>query len=127
MKLVFDTNILIESLRLKRNAINFIKKIESEDYKLFISSIVIFELFSGKSTRDKEQVKSIGNLLKFFEIVDIDKNIARKAGELYRDYSPVLQVPDYIVAATALELEAFVVTLNIKHFQKIPGIMIYRW
>lgn len=126
MKLIFDTNIIIEALRLNKKATDILRQFENKEDSLCISSISIFELFSGKSTKVKEKAKKIWDFMKYFEIVDIDFKIARRAGEIFRDCRPTIQVPDYIIAATALELNASVVTLNIKHFQKIPGLVIYK-
>ena len=100
-------------------------EVENKDYKLYLPSIVGFEIYSGESSKRPEQVKRIKEFLNYFEIVELDWNIAQKAGEIYRDYVSDLEVPDYIVAATAQEIGASVVTLNKKHFQKIPGIILF--
>ena len=125
MKLVFDTSVLIDALRLKKDARGIFAEVENKDYKLYLPSIVGFEIYSGESSKRPEQVKRIKEFLNYFEIVELDWNIAQKAGEIYRDYVSDLEVPDYIVAATAQEIGASVVTLNKKHFQKIPGLLIY--
>ncbi len=125
MKLVFDTSVLIDALRLKKDARGIFAEVENKDYKLYLPSIVGFEIYSGESSKRPEQVKRIKEFLNYFEIVELDWNIAQKAGEIYRDYVSDLEVPDYIVAATAQEIGASVVTLNKKHFQKIPGILLY--
>lgn len=127
MKLVFDANILIDALRQNKKVLEIVSEFENSSADLYLPSIIIFELFSGKSSKDREQIKKISDFLNFFEVVDLDKKIARRAGEIYRDISGSLEAPDYIVAATAMELNASVVTLNIKHFQKIPGLSIYKW
>ena len=125
MKLVFDTSVLIDALRLKKDARGIFAEVENKDYKLYLPSIVGFEIYSGESSKRPEQVKRIKEFLNYFEIVELDWNIAQKAGEIYRDYVSDLEVPDYIVAATAQEIGASVVTLNKKHFQKIPGIILF--
>ena len=125
MKLVFDTSVLIDALRLKKDARGIFAEVENKDYKLYLPSIVGFEIYSGESSKRPEQVKRIKEFLNYFEIVELDWNIAQKAGEIYRDYVSDLEVPDYIVAATAQEIGASVVTVNKKHFQKIPGILLY--
>jgi predicted nucleic acid-binding protein len=127
MKLVFDTSILIDALRLKKEAREVIVNIEKTDHELFLSSIVGFELYSGDSSRKPDQVKRIKDFLKYFEVVEINLDIAKRAGEIFRDIDKDLGVPDYIVAATALEIGASVVTLNTKHFSKIPGLSIYQF
>lgn len=125
MKLVFDTSILIDALRLKKNARDVLAKVEETDDEFYLPSIVGFELYSGESSKKPEQIKKIKEFLSFFEIIELNWDIAKKAGEIYRDNISTLQVPDYVVAATALEINAQVVTLNKKHFSKIPNLLIY--
>lgn len=124
MKIVVDTSILIDHLR----GGNAWKKIASEiddDTQLFVPTIVLFELFSGISTKKPTVVSQIYKLLGNFQRLDLSELIARQAGELYRDTKKTLQVPDYIIAASALQVNAIVVTLNQKHFAQIPNINLY--
>lgn len=124
MKIVADTSILIDHLR----GGNAWKKIASEidnDTQLFVPTIVLFELFSGTSTKKPAIVSQIYKLLGTFQRLDLNELIARQAGELYRDANKTLQVPDYIIAASALQINAHVATLNQKHFAQIHNILIY--
>lgn len=68
--------------------------------------------------------QKIKNILHYLQRVELTEEIAKRAGELYRDISKTLQVPDYIIAASALTLGGRVLTLNKKHFQQIPGLAI---
>ena len=125
MKLVFDTSIIIDALRRKSRAKEALLRFEESDDEIMLPSIVGFELFSGESSRKSGQARSITAFLKYFEIVDLNWSIATKAGEIFRGGVKGLGVTDYIVAATALEMGAEVVTLNEKYFVKIPGLSIY--
>lgn len=124
MKLLIDTSIVIDKLRGGHVWDTFWEHADHEA-ELFLSAIVVFELFSGKSSRDAETVKKITTLLKYYHIIEISNAIARRAGEIYREASARLQVPDYLIAATALDIGAEVVTLNKKHFMKISGVRVY--
>lgn len=124
MKLVIDTSILIDQLRGGTRWENLLSNIEKEA-ELFLPTIVIFELFSGKSTIDKDVIQRINKLLSFFQKIDFSETIAERAGRLYRDISKNLEVPDYIIAASALEIGGTVVTLNRKHFEQIPHLSLY--
>lgn len=125
MKLVFDTNIFIDALRLKPRGVALIRLFEKSEHELYISSVVGFELFAGKSSKKEDQQKAMQGLLSYFDVVDVTWKIAKRAGEIYRNGSERLEFPDYIIAATAMEMGAEVVTLNKKHFEKISGIRIY--
>lgn len=124
MKLVIDTSILIDKLRRGTKWDDFLSGLD-EGVDLYLPSIVIFELFSGLSSRKPEVAKDISNIRKYFHEVDLTSTIARRAAEINRDLVANLDVPDYIIAATAMEIGAQVVTLNKKHFSQIPQVVIY--
>lgn len=125
MRLVFDTSVLIDALRRHQDAQKIIAHFEQADEELCVPSIIGFELFSGKSAGDNNQRQRIRRLLQYFEVIDLTLEIARRAGDIYRSGVRDLQVPDYLIAATALEINAPVVTLNRKHFARIPGVELY--
>lgn len=124
MKLVVDTSIIIDNLRNGPNWKRFLKHMSPED-ELFIPTVVIVELYSGASTKDGRLVKKMNKTLSYFQRVLLTEDIAKRAGEIYRDGEKHFSLGDYIIAATALNMGAEVVTLNEKHFRKIPGIRIY--
>ena len=124
MKVVIDTSILIDYLRGGTKWEAFIENVDKEA-ELFLPTVVIFELFSGSSTKNQQKKQDVVDLLKQFHKIDLDEQIAKRAGELFRDLKKNLQVPDYIVAASALETGAAVLTLNTKHFQQIPHLSLY--
>lgn len=125
MKLVIDTSILIDHLRGGLLWKNLLDEIEEKNSELFVPTIVLFELFSGRSTRQSTASVKINKLLRDFQRIELTEEIAKRAGELYRDIKKTLQVPDYIIAASALEMGGIVVTLNRKHFEQIPHLALY--
>ncbi len=125
MKLIIDTNIIIDELRGGKKWDDLVGGFRKIDAELFLPSIVIFEIFSGQSSKNRKIKDKIDNLLGHFRLIDLSEGIAQKAGEIYRDNDSTLGVVDYIIAATAIEVGAQVVTLNEKHFQKIPGVSLY--
>lgn len=124
MKIVIDTSILIDSLRGGTKWQIFLKSL-SKEVELYIPTIVIFELFSGHSTKNVEARQKIEEILIYLRRVELTEKIAIRAGELYRDISQTFQVPDYIIAASALETGGIVVTLNKKHFEEIPQLKLF--
>ena len=124
MKLVIDTSILIDYLRDGPKGEQFFEAAR-EEAKFFLPTIVIFELFAGKSTQDANVRQKITAFVKYFERIELTEVIAERAGELYRDVSKTLNVADYIVAASALTMGGTLVTLNNKHFEQIPHLPLY--
>ncbi|MBI2338279.1 type II toxin-antitoxin system VapC family toxin [Candidatus Daviesbacteria bacterium] len=126
MKIVVDSSIIIDYLRGGKKWDDFISAVEAEqDARLFLPTIVIFELFSGTSTKSNKKLREMIYFISQFERIDLNEQIARLAGELSRDAGHRIQAPDYIIAASALHINASVVTLNQKHFAQIPHLSIY--
>ena len=119
MKIVIDSSILIDYLRGGTKWQDFLR-VSPRNAEFFLPTIVHFELFSGKSSKKSIVVKDILNLLKQFTHIELTETIAIKAGELCRDIGTHIDPEDYIIAASALELGATVLTLNKKHFEQIP-------
>ena len=118
---VLDTNILIEILKNNKNTI---KKVQSFKSKLAISFISGMELIYGAF--NKTEIKQIENFLSNFEIVWVNNQISKRAYSLIKEYakSHNLDIPDSLIAATALENKAKLFTYNLKDFKFIKGLEI---
>ena len=124
MRLIVDIDIIIDYLRggvIWENILESINK----DCEFYIATVVILELFSGRSTIDDEVSIKILDFLQIFNEIDLNKDIAKKAGELFRDVNRNLGIADYIIAASALVTGSTIITLNKKHFEQIPRLIIY--
>lgn len=124
MNVVVDTSILIDHLR-GGTKWDFFLKTTSSESEVFIPTIVIFELFGGQSSKRVSVRESIEKIVIKLEILDLNSKIAKKAGELYREIGKHIGTQDYVIAASALEINGAVLTLNTKHFEKIPNLQIY--
>jgi len=112
---LIDTNILIDHLRNKSEATDFLIENMEMGIRLSFSVITRIELFAGMKISEKRDIE---NLLMSMQPVPVTDDIAQMAGEymnLYRK-SHALTIPDAIIAATAKHENADLVTLNIKHF-----------
>lgn len=125
MKVVLDTSILIDHLRGGDLWERLLDTLQRENAIIYIPTVVVFELFSGKSTKKISVVKEIDELIRDFRRIELTEDMAVLAGKLYRDVNKTFQVPDYIIAASALSIGASVLALNKKDFQQIPGLNIY--
>ena len=124
MKVVVDTSLLVDKFR-GGPAWKRFEKTAAGNSEVNLSTVGYFEIFSGESTRGSEKMGEIREFLRQFEKVDITEGIATRAGEMARDYKLDIDLPDFIVAATAIEIGAEVVTLNRKHFAQVPGLRLY--
>lgn len=121
MKLL-DTTVAIDHLRGDQAAIDLLRGLIENDETLAASEVVRFELVAG--VRDGE----LPALEQFFSAVSwvaIGEDVARAAGELARKHRAAysgIGDADYLIAATALLLEAELLTTNVRHFPMIPGV-----
>ncbi|QLC50739.1 type II toxin-antitoxin system VapC family toxin [Methanolobus zinderi] len=128
MRFFVDTSIFIDCLR--RNVVpssrHFLESFGGEHIG-FTSSITVAELSVGAHLAQREDaLKKTLQLLEIVEIIDIDSKIAIDAGKIYASLvkeGKTIELNDCLIAATALSAGMnAIVTRNIKHFDRIPGI-----
>jgi predicted nucleic acid-binding protein len=107
--LVLDTNAVI-FLTNRDNVISNGLKNELNESELFISVITRMEL-AAKQVKPEEE-EAIRNFIADVTVSPLDEEVERKAVEIRR--STKIKLPDCIVAATAIVLEAVLIT-NDKH------------
>ncbi len=118
-KILFDTDVLIDYLRGKDEAQTYIDDIKDEVY---MSSISMAELYAG--VRKGEESRKLEIFIETFEVISLNKNIA-KMGGLYRNqYKPShgTGLADALIAATAKEIGAQLITFNTKHFPMLNNV-----
>ncbi len=119
-KLLFDTDVLIEYLRGKDEAKSYIDNIQDI---IYMSSITMAELYTG--VRKGTESRRLEIFIETFEVISLNSTIA-KIGGLYRNqYNPShgIGLADALIAATAKEIDAQVITFNIKHFPMLDNVI----
>ena len=116
-----DSDILIQFSRRDVEAAAWLDK-TSATAKLVFRAVDEMELIVG--SRDKTHLKEVRQFLTKFEIIQIDEEISRRASELIELYclSHRLQLPDALIAATALVNGFDLGTINKKDFRFIEGL-----
>ena len=114
---LLDTCILIDILRMDRNAVAFVSSLDERPHVCPVSSM---ELLAGARTQREENL--IDQLLAKFHMVQIDSGIYRRAGSWLRHYqaSHAIGSVDALIAATAEHHGLKLATLNTKHFPMFP-------
>ncbi len=115
-----DTNIFIE---IYRGRLSFFHQLQTIGLSnILVSHVTVAELYFG--ARNGKELKIIEKDLNQFESVPISTEISEKAVLLVKEYalSHNLSLPDALIAATALQEGASLLTLNIKDFRFIPQI-----
>jgi hypothetical protein len=115
--MLFDTNILVDFLRGRQEAINLLNaQIERPN----VSVVTTLELYAGVRTRREEQKMEL--LLSQASLLPVTQEIAKRAGVFIRLYeaSHCVEMADALVAATAEHHGLRLATLNVKHFPMFP-------
>jgi predicted nucleic acid-binding protein len=119
-----DTNIFISAFNGRVDTIDQLSKIGLSD--IVLSSITVMELFQGMG--NKSELAQMKKKIKFYDVVQIDEAISQKAIEIIETYklSHGLQIPDAIIAATAIVHQIPLYTYNTRDFDFLPGIIFYQ-
>ena len=121
MPLLIDTNILIDYLRKKAEAISFLEGLKEP---ALISALTVAEVYSG--VREGEERRRTEVFLGIFDVVPVTQELAQQGGLFRRDYAPShgTGMADGIIAATAREKKARLVTLNDRHFPMLSKVLV---
>jgi len=117
-----DSNVIIDCINHRQKTIEDIQGITGN---IAISIITEYEVIAG--AKDLVMQKRFEELLNHYIIISLDSNISFLAINLYKKYklSHGLDMPDSLIAATAIELDFPLFTYNIKDFRYIPGLQLY--
>ena len=117
VKLLFDTNILIDYL----NGVEAAQAEIDGQSKRLISIVTWMEFLAG--ARNDEEADVIEMFLREFRVVEISRPIARDAVALRKERR--LRLPDAIIWATANHESALLVTRNTRDFPaNHPGVRV---
>lgn len=119
--LIIDTDILIDVGRKTKEAVDRLDK-EELTSALGISIIVQMEPVIG--CRNKEEWNKLNRFLKRFQIVGLSEAIGNKSIALLNRYhlSHGLLIPDSLIAATALTIDAPLLSKNQRDYRFIEGL-----
>jgi predicted nucleic acid-binding protein len=127
---LFDTDAISEVLRPKPLAeyVRWLQTIPRGDQ--FTSAVVVGELFRGafRSPSASRHIQNIeSRVLPALSVIPYDLDVARVYGATQaslEDEGRVLADADLQIAATALHHDLELVTGNLRHFSRIPGLRI---
>ena len=123
-KILIDTDAVIDFLRgyhLRTKSVFL--KIKNLEIKAYISLISIVELYAGIEEENNQQEISLKQLLSLLEILPIDFNLSKHAGNVRKKYR--LSISDSIIAVTSSDYKIKLLTFNVKHFTNLPGVKLY--
>jgi predicted nucleic acid-binding protein len=128
---LFDTDAISETLKRQpaEAYLDWLAAIPREEQ--YASAVSIAELYRG-AFRSDYRLRHLTNIeervLKAVTVLPFDVAVARVYGELYArlaDSNLLLAEADLQIAATALHHGIELVTGNLKHFERVPGLAVH--
>lgn len=118
--LLLDTDVLIDFLRGYGEAVVYVRR---QSDRIILSAIVVAELYAG--VKGAEETTRLDDLASLFPVIPVTREIAKVGGLYKRDYgaSHGVGIADGILAATAESQGADFITLNVKHFPMLVGLV----
>lgn len=119
MTVVLDTSVLIDVLRGLPVAVDYLVSLSEVPA---CSEITRVEVMRGLRSAERAPTERLFHELRW---VPLDEMVARRAGNLGRDWRHShqgLSVGDLVVAATADHLSAQLATCNVRHFPMFKGL-----
>jgi predicted nucleic acid-binding protein len=128
-KIIIDTDILIDFLRNKKDAVDFIISLEQKKIVMATTVINSFELHYGakKSKNPQKSLQTTNKLLERLIILPLTSRSAQKSGHIYATLEAKgqpIRLRDTFIGAIALTKECSVATRNLAHFSKIENLKI---
>ena len=121
---VLDTDVLVSDLRGKTATLQYLV-----DRETATTVINAFELFHGayKSRESSVNLSATKGLLTSLRMLGLEINAAERAGEVLAQVQKSgesLDIRDLLVGCIAREEGLSLLTYNVKHFRRIPGLKV---
>ena len=131
MRYILDTNTIIYYIKGRYPALD-LKLRHTPAQSVFIPSIVKAEIeFGAVKSRDyRKTIELYNRFFEAFTIVPFDEKMTADYGRTRADLErrgEVIGPNDLIIAATALSMEATLVTRNIAEFRRVEGLQVEDW
>jgi predicted nucleic acid-binding protein len=128
MGLIVDTSVLIAAERRRFDLGRLFKDNPKESF--YIASITAAELLHGveraqPAARRKARAAYVEGVLDSFEVIDFDLPVARRHATLWATLElsgSIIGAYDLLIAATGLQNEYAILTLNSSEFQRVEGL-----
>ncbi len=131
--IIADTTFLVDLLRKKDTAaLQKLDELQEADIPCIATTISVFELWAGlaNSHSKTQEIQEIEQLISSMPLLVLDKVSAEKAGVIFSGLERqgnIVQTEDCMIAGIALAQNCPVLTRNVKHFERIPGLKIEKY
>jgi predicted nucleic acid-binding protein len=119
-----DTSVLIDYFRKQDKSKTLFYKL-TEQYSVFVvSAITEYELYVGNS---EGQNDFWNNFFAQITVLPFDTESVKQSINIYKQLklkNKLIEIPDILIAGTAMKNKLPLATLNLKHFTRIDGLEI---
>jgi tRNA(fMet)-specific endonuclease VapC len=137
MGLILDSSVVIAAERRGDNVTEMLKQIVAAtgDQRAVLSSVGLTELVHGIYRAQTAAARNrrdsfIRELLNDVEVYPYTRETALLAGKIdgeQQSQGIIIPFGDLLIGATALEVSYSVLTVNVRHFERIPGLTVVRF
>ncbi|MGD0382063.1 MAG: type II toxin-antitoxin system VapC family toxin [Thermoguttaceae bacterium] len=128
---LLDTDILSVLMRGVPNIVGYARKYLSYHAEFTFSAITRYEILRGlKAKRASTQLAVFDVFCSKNKVLPLTDVIVVRAADIYADlyaHGQLILDADILIAATVLEHNLVLVTNNMDHFNRIPGLRINNW
>jgi tRNA(fMet)-specific endonuclease VapC len=127
-----DTSVLVALIRKDQAAIDGLTAEAERGGTVSTTVVNLCELYSGAygSQNPQKELAKVQDLVSDLGLLELDAGAAKRYGELLND-ATLRRAPigdfDLIIASIALEQGEKLVTRNVKHFSRVPGLATEQW
>ena len=121
MKLI-DTTVAVDHLRGEPAAVDLLATLIDSGEEVAASELVRFELLAGIRAEELEAFEEFCSAIRWAAVTE---DVARVGGQLARRFRRShsgIGAVDYLIAATAIVVDAGLLTTNVRHFPMFAGL-----
>ncbi len=119
-----DTDVIVHFLRNNQEAVDLIRKVIETKEKIKTTSINEFELWKGVyNFYNEKREKTLNQFLSGVYNLNLDSKSSQKAAEIFeslKSQGETVDALDVMIASIAITNNEPLLTLNTKHFERIP-------
>lgn len=125
-----DSDFLIDLTNRDPRAIQKMKELQSKREPIFTTTINAGELYKGAyRSRNRElAINSTKQFLQLFSLLTLEHESTRLWAQLSEELkSKTIGDLDLLIASIALTKGETLITRNVKHFERVPGLTVQSW
>ena len=119
-----DSDCIVDYLKLRAPANGAVRRALASQ-ELAVNAVTAYELYFGEPEGPGRA--QLNTLLASVAVIPLSQraaDLAAQRGKALSDAGEKLDTPDLLIAGTALELGVPLITRNVRHFGRVPGLVI---